>query len=189
MTAGTSSVTLDMYESAIMELQLDHNHPLYVQPSDHPGLKLMNLQLNGGNYSQWKRSVSLALSAKYKLGMVNRTFVNPSLKRCNDMVISWLLNVVTPEITSSMVYSTTAKEIWSNLEIRFTQTNGPRLYQLRKDLVSLQQGTKSIIEYFTIFCSLKDELNNLIAIPKCTCLCSCGSFKTQDQDQTIRIRL
>lgn len=84
---------------------------------------------------------------------------------------------MSPEIASIVVYNFTAKETWTNLKNRFTKTNGPRLYQLRKDIISLQQGTKTIIEYFTKFRGFKDELHNLVAIPKCIC----GSAKTQEQ--------
>ncbi|KAK1375708.1 hypothetical protein POM88_031901 [Heracleum sosnowskyi] len=57
----------------------------------------------------------------------------------------------------------------------------PRLFQLRKDLASLTQGTKSISTYFTSFRGLIDELDSLAPIPKCTCVNS--NFKCNNGDK------
>lgn len=40
--------------------------------------------------------------------------------RCNDMVISWLLNSVSLEIQNSIVYLPTAKLIWDDLATKFS---------------------------------------------------------------------
>lgn len=136
---------------------------------DHPGLILVSQPLNDANYSKWKRkrSMILALLAKRKLGMINGTYPKPSSgsayrDRCNDMVISWLLNSLIPEMVSSVVYSPTAREIWTNLEIRSTQTNRPKLFQLKKGIGDLTQGNLSITSYYTKFKVLREELHNLI---------------------------
>lgn len=84
------------------------------------------------------------------------------------MVISWLLNSVSPEIRDNIVYLPTAKAIWDDLETRYTQSNVPRLFSLRKDLASLTQNTLTISAYFTKFCSLVDELDSYTDVPKCT---------------------
>ncbi|KAH0679361.1 hypothetical protein KY284_020446 [Solanum tuberosum] len=59
---------------------------------------------------------------------------------CNDMVLSWLLNSLSKEIVESVLYSQSAKEIWSDLEDRFGQTNGEKLFQLQKELNAVVQG-------------------------------------------------
>lgn len=64
---------------------------------------------------------------------------------------------------------TSAKVLWDDLAARFSQTNVPRLFQLKKDLASLTQGTKSINSYFTEFRGLMDELDTLSPIPRCNC--------------------
>lgn len=100
--------------------------------------------------------------------------------RCNDMVVSWLLNSISIEIRNSVAYLTTAKQIWDDLTTRFAQTNMPRTFQLRKDLSAIQQGTLSITSYFTKFKTLVAELDNLAPIPKCICVasnCTCQNVQ------------
>lgn len=60
----------------------------------------------------------------------------------------------------------------------------PRLFQLRKDLSSLHQDTKSITTYFTLFRCLFDELDSLAPIPKCFCTnsaCKCNNSEKLEQ--------
>lgn len=128
---------VDPYET-VTSIQLDPFHPLYLHPNDHPGLHLVNQILTGENFNQWRRAMTIALSAKIKLGMVNGTCAKPNAtssylnlwSRCNDMVTSWLLNSVSPEIGSSIVYLNTAQEIWEDLHSRFTQSNIPTVVRL-----------------------------------------------------------
>ncbi|XP_074354925.1 uncharacterized protein LOC141693675 [Apium graveolens] len=101
----------------------------------------------------------------------------PFWHRCNDMVLSWLLNSMCSEIRDSVVYFGTAREIWEDLTVRFSQGNVPRIFQLKKELTALHQGSMSITAYFTKMRILTDKLNALAPIPKCVCAqntCTCG---------------
>ncbi|XP_074352874.1 uncharacterized protein LOC141692029 [Apium graveolens] len=64
----------------------------------------------------------------------------------------------------------TIQTIWDDLAIRFAQSNLPRVFQLKKELMSLYQGSMSITAYFTKFRSLIDEMDDLSPVPRCTCL-------------------
>ncbi|GKE79339.1 cysteine-rich receptor-like protein kinase 8 [Tanacetum coccineum] len=54
------------------------NHPLYFHPQDHPGMILISRKLIGSeNYSHWKRSTIIALSARnlkyhHQLGLTGK---------------------------------------------------------------------------------------------------------------------
>ncbi|XP_022889155.1 uncharacterized protein LOC111404601 [Olea europaea var. sylvestris] len=50
---------------------------------------------------------------------------SPAWKRCNHMVISWLLNSISKELAASALYIDTAAAIWPDLKEMFSQTNGP----------------------------------------------------------------
>lgn len=72
-------------------------HPLFLQNIDHPGLVLISKKLTEtNNFGSWKRSITIALSAKNKLGILNGTCVRPDETsplraqwyKVNDMVIS-----------------------------------------------------------------------------------------------------
>jgi hypothetical protein len=99
--------------------------PFLLYHSDHPGLVLVSKPLNGDNYSTWCRSMTLSLNAKNKLGFIHGTIQIPSAKsqpndyaswkRCNDMILSWILNSITPELANSVIYSTIALEVWEDL--------------------------------------------------------------------------
>ncbi|GJV03115.1 cysteine-rich receptor-like protein kinase 8 [Tanacetum coccineum] len=54
------------------------HHPLYFHPNDHPGLLFISKRLLGSeNYSTWRRSVLIALSAKNKSKLVNGEYEEP----------------------------------------------------------------------------------------------------------------
>lgn len=52
--------------------------------------------------------------------------------RCNDMVLSLLLNSLSKEIVEFVLCSQRAKILWSDLKDRFGQANGAKLFQLQK---------------------------------------------------------
>ena len=54
-------------------LSIDHNHPLFIHPSDTQGSLLTSIQLLGSeNYSLWSKSLKLVLLGKNKLGFLLR---------------------------------------------------------------------------------------------------------------------
>ncbi|XP_057529777.1 uncharacterized protein LOC130808316 [Amaranthus tricolor] len=90
------------------------------------------------------------------------------------MVISWLLHSCKENISSSVLYCNSAADIWKELKNRFSQSNGPKILQIDKELNSFEQGNLSIAEYFTKLKSLWDAYDSLVKIPKCSSgLCTC----------------
>ncbi|GAB4831251.1 hypothetical protein Ancab_040231 [Ancistrocladus abbreviatus] len=162
-----------------------NHHHLHLHHSDSPSIQLVSKTLDGDNYGHWSRAVTVALSAKKKLGFVLGICRRPEgdlalqdqWDTCNDMVISWLLNAARPEIAESVIYATTAEAIWNELKQRYGQPSGAKLYQLQRELCSATQGSRSIAAYFTHMKRLWDEYNNMISISPCTC----GSSEAQDK--------
>lgn len=103
-----------------------------------------------------KDRFKLLFLQKNKLVLVNGTYpkpdntspLQPHWARANDMVISWILNTVTTEIADSVSYVTLASQMWKELEDRFSSINVHRIYQLQKELHSLEQEDKSVEIYF-----------------------------------------
>ncbi|KAK0584634.1 hypothetical protein LWI29_016422 [Acer saccharum] len=90
-------------------------NPYTIHHSDSPSIILVSPLLSGDNYGSWSRAVTMALCAKSKLGFVDGSFPKPtkieditSRERCNDLVESWILNLVSPEICPSILYAETA---------------------------------------------------------------------------------
>ncbi|XP_075103463.1 uncharacterized protein LOC142178044 [Nicotiana tabacum] len=79
------------------------------------------------------------------------------------------------EIAESVLYSQSTNDIWGDLEDRFGQTNGAKLFQLHKELNSVVQGNSNVSTYFTKMKSLWDELDALNTNSTCVCECECGT--------------
>ncbi|KAL5541850.1 hypothetical protein UlMin_009560 [Ulmus minor] len=105
----------------------DTSNNFYLSNSDHLGLSLVSTQLIGSNYNSWNRVMCIALIAKNKIGFVHGTIDKLEDDDhllffwfcCNNMVMSWILNVVTKNITDSIMYISNACDIWNDLLERF----------------------------------------------------------------------
>ena len=67
-----------------------------------------------------------ALSVKNKLGFIDgTTILTPSMAKeplvaqawthCNNIVVTWILNYVSPRISTSVTFRNTTLNVWSNL--------------------------------------------------------------------------
>ncbi|XP_019238797.1 PREDICTED: uncharacterized protein LOC109218859 [Nicotiana attenuata] len=152
MTNGTpyTSSTPAISRTAFHEDDYTHpcHHP-YVHPSDVLGTSLVSTPFDGTGYGSWRRNVLVALSIRNKLDFINGNYQKPSStsplarqwQSCNDIVISWLVNSLSKEISRSVEYSEFAREIWNELEERYGMADGARVFELKKEVCSC--GAKS----------------------------------------------
>ncbi|KAH9672059.1 retrotran gag 3 domain-containing protein [Citrus sinensis] len=155
----------------------DVSSPYFLHSSDHPGAILVSNVLTGDNYSTWKRSMKMALNAKNKLGFIDGSIQKPSStsqdlktwERCNDMVLSWMLNGIEKNLANSLIYCDTPRSLWLGLEERFSQSNNPRIYELKRAICNHQQEQKSLVIYFNTLKFYWDELSTLTIISSCKC--------------------
>ena len=82
-------------------------------------------------------------------------------ERCDDMVTSWILDSLSPDLRDRLQYANNAKELWDELEDRYDQTNACKLYQLQKEINDLVQGALDIIGYYSKMKKLWEEVNTL----------------------------
>lgn len=129
----------------------------------------------------------MALTAKNKLQFINGALSKPlssdpdffAWTRCNNMVLSWIINSVSKEIAASVISVDSAEIMWNDLRDRFSQQNGPRIFQIQKAISAMSQEDKSVSGYFTALKGLWDELLIYRPLPVCLCgKCSCGVLKT-----------
>ncbi|XP_019233182.1 PREDICTED: uncharacterized protein LOC109213806 [Nicotiana attenuata] len=176
----------------------DPFHPYYLDESEIPGTGLVNSDsvFDGSGYGVWRRLVLLALTVKNKVGFVDGSCPMPSAEspllgawiRCDAMVMSWILNSLSNEIATSVIYSETAKDMWHKLELRFDEPYGLKMFRLYKELVGLKQGSSGIATYFTKLSSIWNELDSLNIHMKCISECKCGAklqFYKAEEDKKL----
>lgn len=91
------------------------------------------------------------------------------------MVTSWILNSLTKEIAESVEYVFDSYELWKELEDRYDQTNGAKLYQIQREINELSQGTLDITANYIKMKKLWEELSTLHIKVQCNCNCTCGA--------------
>lgn len=100
---------------------------LYLHPSENPAVSLVSPVLDSSNYHSWSRSMMTALSAKNKLEFIDGGAPEPlkadrtygGWRRCNNMVVSWIIHSVSMTIRQSILWMDKAEEIWKDLKFRY----------------------------------------------------------------------
>ena len=168
---STDASTFVNPSSSSQESPMDDHR--FLHHAENPSLVLVTQPLIcGENYAAWACAVRKALLTKNKLGFIDGTLtlLSPLVStpsnvqawiRCDNMVGTWLTNSVSPKLQASIIYEDTALEIWNDLKNRFAQTNGPRVFNLQKDIAELHQGEMSITDFFTQLKVFWDQLQNL----------------------------
>lgn len=145
----------------------DTSSLFYIHHADHPDLKLVSHILVGSNYIGWSIAMMMAFEAKNKSAFLDGTILQPAVyellfpawKRCNSMIKSWILNSVSEDISASLLYIRTAAEVRKELHDHYLQSNRPRIYQHKKSLSSLHQGSLDVTCYYNKLKTLWDELH------------------------------
>ncbi|XP_070051766.1 uncharacterized protein [Nicotiana tomentosiformis] len=180
--------------AAATNFGIDPSDPLYLHPSDNPGAMLVSVPFSGIGYRSWRRSVMRGMSVKNKLGFISGECKPPEpqsqrfrqWERCDDMVTSWILNSLSKDIADSVEYANNAVELWRELEDRYEQTNGARLYQIQKEINDLSQGVLDITCYYSKLKKLWEELNTLSKKTHCSCICTCGAKENMHKAEQDR---
>jgi hypothetical protein len=150
---NTSTAHNDSSNVSVQNLSDDSSSCYYLHPSDNHSALLVFEIFIGENYIAWSRSISIALTVKNKIAFVDGSLVQPittdhslhvAWLRSNNLVLSWLMNSIAKDIRSSLLYFTTAFDIWEELRIRYLKSDGPRVFYLEKSLNSISQNSKSI---------------------------------------------
>ncbi|XP_057759968.1 uncharacterized protein LOC130980296 [Arachis stenosperma] len=150
-----------------------------LQFGDHPGFVLVSQPLQEDNYASWCRSMRLALSGKRKICFIDGSLPKPdpildpalaeSWRYTNDIVTTWLLIAISKDIAASVIYAGSAALLWQDLETRFSHSNAPRIFELKRSLMSLTQGSLLVSQYFTKLKILWEELSTFKPLVSCSC--------------------
>ncbi|GMI67901.1 hypothetical protein HRI_000459300 [Hibiscus trionum] len=121
--------------------------------------------------------MKIALLAKNKVGLVDcsckRESVAEPLRaqwdRCNALVLSWILNTVSQELSAGIVFASNASIVWADLKERFNKVDGSIIYFLHREIVTHVQNLSSISVYFSRLKLLWDEYDALVPFATCDC--------------------
>ncbi|XP_075103754.1 uncharacterized protein LOC142178321 [Nicotiana tabacum] len=157
---------------------LSHNHPLFLHSTNNSGAILISLQLTRSeNYTIWSRAMRIAILGCNKMGFIEGTSKKESYRpnlidlweRCNAIILLWIMNCVSKDLLSEIVYSSYACAVWRDLKKRFDKVNRSRIFQLHKAIATVNQGASSIASYYSKLCELWDEFDSLAPVPGCDC--------------------
>ncbi|XP_010424302.1 PREDICTED: uncharacterized protein LOC104709375 [Camelina sativa] len=160
--------------------------PFSMHSANHPGLILIAIRLDGTNYDDWDATMRIALDSKRKLGFIDGSLPRPDESDssfplwscCNNMVKSWLLNSVSPEIYRSILRMKDASDIWRDLYSRFHMSNLPRTFNITQEIQDLRQGSMSLMAYYT---KLKTLWSTLETTEEINEPCICGKVDRLQQ--------
>ncbi|XP_075077323.1 uncharacterized protein LOC142164056 [Nicotiana tabacum] len=128
--------------------KLGHSHPLFLNSNDNSETILISLQLRGlENYSVWSRAMRIAILGRNKLGFIDgkckRENYGPNLVDlwdiCNAIVLSWIMNCVSPELLSGNVYSSNASVVWNDLKESLAPIPGCDCEKSREFIVFMER--------------------------------------------------
>jgi hypothetical protein len=130
--------------------------PYDITSNDNPGSLITHVQLKGENYDEWSRSLRTALRARKKFGFVDGTIGRPDEGSSdledwwtnNSLLVSWIMNTIEPSLRSTMSHMEVAMDLWKDIKERFSIVNGPRIQQLKAELVECKQKGLTIVTYY-----------------------------------------
>ena len=79
-----------------------------------------------------------------------------------------MLNSISIDITNGVSCAKSAREVWVDIEERFSQGNGPQIHELKKSLATFEQKQMFVASYFTTFKIMWDELASYTNLQTCT---------------------
>ncbi|KAL0430299.1 UNVERIFIED_CONTAM: hypothetical protein Sradi_0655900 [Sesamum radiatum] len=138
------------------------------------------------NFLAWQCAVYVSLSTKLKLGFIDGSFPRPAFgsenfqqwRRVDLMVTSWIWNSMSKDIVEAFMFCASSRELWVAIQMRYGRSNGPKVYQLQREISTMSQQDLDLTAYLTKVTKLWNELDCLAPSPRCTCgACTCGINK------------
>ncbi|GKC36677.1 ribonuclease H-like domain-containing protein, partial [Tanacetum coccineum] len=88
---------------------------------------------------------------------------------CNSVVFTWILNSLSSDLYAGAIYAKTASELWNDLKDTYDKVDSSAVFNLHKNINSLNQSGASLADYYTNLNSLWKQFDAMISLPPCTC--------------------
>ncbi|CAL1397911.1 unnamed protein product [Linum trigynum] len=174
-----SSADQSKLKSVIDDGQSGLPSHLILHQSESPNNLFVGELLMDVNYGEWVVDITDSLVAKNKICFVDGTLPEATnsaerdaLRRCNAMVKGWLKTIISKEVRNSVRFAHTAREIWVDLQSRFSQGSSSRLYDLKRKINSLRQEKMSVSAFYTQLRGYWNEVHEIMPSLDCTYLLS-----------------
>lgn len=133
------------------------------------------IQLKDDNFDEWTHEIRMSLNTKRKLGFVDGTNTKPTTAEklaywstIHSMLVSWLLNTISPNLYSSMSYFENAYDLCSHLKERYCVSNETQICQLKFEISDCKQNKgDTLAYYFGRLTRLWDKLSSMEVAPTC----------------------
>nr|GEU80018.1 ribonuclease H-like domain-containing protein [Tanacetum cinerariifolium] len=157
---------------------LDGGNLLHMNPNDSTSTYLIPFRLTGPeNYRIWASAMKLALQARNKYAFMDGFYVKSAYStsnvlstqwdRCNDVVLTWIMNFVSADVYMGLVYSVDDATVWKDLKSTYDKVDGSIIFNLLHKFSCLKQGGSSLAEYYHKLNSLWREFDALTKPPTC----------------------
>lgn len=129
--------------------------------------KLSSVLLNEFNYLPWSRAITIALGGRSRLGFINGTSKSPESSSPeyaawlskDQQVMSWILNSMEHDLAAIFSYSESSLDLWNAVRDMYgNQNNSARIFQIHREIASLQQNGKPFVNLLGSLKSLWSEL-------------------------------
>ncbi|KAK9714147.1 hypothetical protein RND81_06G074700 [Saponaria officinalis] len=183
MPSSSDSESVNSVTNIAKEYSNSYDDPLFLSKSDYPGMQLVSSVFAGKGFLNWSRGIIMALGSKNKQGFLTGAMRSDNIMRC------WILNSMSPEIKEGFMTAKSTKQLSTNITERYGQSNGPLLYQLKKELKNISQENMFVGEYINQLQRHWDDIEELESFPDCTCgilqHCTCKLLKRTLEQATI----
>lgn len=136
-------------------------------------MQLVSSHLTRSNYLTWSVAIRTSLEAKDKAGFIDGSLAAPTTadefrkwKRVDSMIKSWIMDSISKDIADTLIYCASAKKLWDEVEERYGISTGPQLYQIQREISTIQQGADSVTTYYSKLHRAWDELDRLVPVPE-----------------------
>ncbi|KAF3771504.1 hypothetical protein EJ110_NYTH60248 [Nymphaea thermarum] len=135
---------------------------------DNVPVQVTTIQLNKENYLRWSAAITVGIAGRGRIVYVNGRKVEPVEGSIawdtwyleDNQVKMWIINSVSSEIQPLILRKKTARDMWVILEHMYGQKKRKvHVYQLMRDVYSLRQGTRSIVEFYAALKSKWEDLD------------------------------
>ncbi|XP_065881032.1 uncharacterized protein [Euphorbia lathyris] len=102
------------------------------------------------------------------------------------MLVAWVYNTLDTSIRSTVSLPDNVKTMWDDLHDRFSLGNGPRIHEIKNQIVDCKQCGRPLVDYYSDLKQLWDELASYVKTPNCSCSASAEYVKIYETEKLHR---